>query len=66
MRRVLTIAVVLVLAASGCRGGKNSAMLLGELDATVTQFPDIDRAIYSFNGDVEAFYGWLQLAPPST
>jgi spore germination protein GerM len=42
-----------------------SAILLGELDATVTQFPDVDRAVYSFNGDIEAFYGWLQLSPPA-
>lgn len=41
-----------------------SAMLLRQLDATVTQFPEIDRAVYSFGGDVEAFYRWLQLSPP--
>lgn len=41
-----------------------SAMLLRQLDATVTQFPEIERAVYSFDGDVEAFYRWLQLSPP--
>jgi hypothetical protein len=41
-----------------------SAMLLAQLDATVTQFPGVDRAVYSFGGDVGAFYRWLQLAPP--
>src|ERR687894_365945 len=40
------------------------AMLLAQLDRTVTQFPTVDRAIYSFNGSRRAFYGWLQGVPP--
>ena len=39
-------------------------VLLGQLDATVTQFPEIDRAVYSFGGDVEAFYRWVGVPPP--
>lgn len=38
--------------------------LLAELDATLTQFPEIDEARYRLGGDVDAFYEWLQLAPP--
>ncbi len=41
-----------------------SAALLAQLDRTVEQFPEVLRAVYSFEGDVEAFYHWLQLAPP--
>jgi hypothetical protein len=41
-----------------------SATLLAQLNATATQFPTVDRAVYSFNGDVAAFYAWLQLSPP--
>jgi hypothetical protein len=41
-----------------------SAMLLAQLDATVTAFDGVDRAVYSFDGDVDAFYEWLQLVPP--
>jgi hypothetical protein len=42
-----------------------SASLLGALDATTTQFDSVDRAIYSLEGDVDAFYEWLQLVPPA-
>jgi hypothetical protein len=42
-----------------------SAALLAELDATLKQFPTIKRTLYAFNGDVAAFYTWLQLEPPS-
>lgn len=41
-----------------------SALLLGQLDATVTQFDTVTEARYAFDGDQEAFYEWLQLAPP--
>jgi hypothetical protein len=41
-----------------------SAALLGELDATLKQFSTVRRTVYSLNGDVATFYGWLQLAPP--
>lgn len=41
-----------------------SAALLAELDATLRQFPTIKRTLYAFNGDVAAFYAWLQLGPP--
>jgi N-acetylneuraminic acid mutarotase len=43
-----------------------SAALLAELDATLKQFPTVRRTLYAFNGDVAAFYEWLQLAPPTT
>ena len=49
--------------ASGCRGGKDSAMLLGELDATVTQFPDIDHADLLVQ---RRRRGLLRLAPART
>lgn len=41
-----------------------SALLLAQLDATVGQFGTADRVIYSLGGDVDAFYGWLQLTTP--
>jgi hypothetical protein len=41
-----------------------SAALLAELDGTLRQFPTIKRTLYAFNGDVPAFYAWLQLGPP--
>jgi spore germination protein GerM len=43
-----------------------SQMLLAQLGSTATQFDGIDEAVYSFDGDVEAFYEWLQLVPPQT
>lgn len=42
-----------------------STALLAELDATLKQYPTITSTVYSFNGDVTAFYEWLQLAPPT-
>lgn len=42
-----------------------SASLLAELDTTLQQFPTVKSTVYSFNGDVAAFYEWLQLSPPS-
>jgi putative hemolysin len=47
-------------ASSSC----GSAGLLAQLDATATQFSTVDRAIYSLDGDVDAFYEWLQLSAP--
>ncbi|HEU5082538.1 MAG TPA: GerMN domain-containing protein, partial [Acidimicrobiales bacterium] len=47
-------------ASSSC----GSAGLLAQLDGTVLQFPEIERVLYSFEGDTEAFYGWLQLDVP--
>jgi spore germination protein GerM len=41
-----------------------SARLLGELDATVTQFDAVDEVVYSLEGDVDAFYEWLQAVAP--
>lgn len=49
-------------ASSSC----GSALLLAQLDRTVTQFASVSRAVYSFDGDRRAFYEWLQReAPPS-
>jgi hypothetical protein len=39
------------------------AALLAELDATLKELGTV-RTVYSFDGDVAAFYEWLQLAPP--
>ena len=41
-----------------------SMSFLAQLDMTATQFPTVDRAIYSIGGDAEAFYGWLQRDVP--
>lgn len=41
-----------------------SIALLAELDETATQFDSVDDARYSFLGDEEAFYTWLQRSPP--
>jgi hypothetical protein len=34
------------------------------LDATTTQFPTVEDAVYSLDGDITAFYEWLQRDPP--
>jgi len=47
-------------ASSSCGG----AALLASLDTTAEQFASVNSAVYSFNGNVRAFYLWLQLAPP--
>lgn len=47
-------------ASSSC----GSAGLLAQLDATATQFASVDEAVYSLDGDVAAFYEWLQLSAP--
>lgn len=41
-----------------------SAALLAQLDQTVLQFPEVDRVVYSFDGDRIAFYEWLQRSAP--
>jgi len=48
-------------ASSSCGG----ALLLAQLDRTVTQFPGVRRGVYSFSGSRTRFYEWLQLAPPT-
>lgn len=41
-----------------------SASFMGQLVMTATQFPSVDHALFSFGGDAEAFYGWLQGSVP--
>lgn len=41
-----------------------SAALLAQLDRTVTQFPTVEQARYSLEGEHGGFYEWLQLAQP--
>jgi hypothetical protein len=41
-----------------------SALLLAQLDRTATQFPSVDRAVYSFDGSRRSFYEWLQREAP--
>lgn len=48
----------------GASTSAGSLVLLAELDATTRQFPEITDSIYALDGDVEAFYEWLQLVPP--
>jgi putative hemolysin len=48
-------------ASSSC----GSAGLLAQLDATVLQFDSVDKAVYSLDGDIPAFYQWLQFSPPA-
>lgn len=40
-----------------------SAALLAQLNETLGQFPGLGEPRYSINGDVDAFYEWLQLSP---
>ena len=47
-------------ASSSC----GSALLLAQLGRTATQFPTVERAVYSFNGSRRAFYEWLQRDAP--
>ena len=47
-------------ASSSCGSG----MLLRSLDATLLQFPGIERTRYSIEGDEAAFYEWLQRGMP--
>jgi len=48
-------------ASSSC----GSATLLAQLDSTAQQF-EASRTLYSINGDVDAFYNWLQLGTPDS
>ena len=41
-----------------------STALMAQLDYTAKQFPTVDETVYSFNGDVAAFYHWLQRDVP--
>ncbi len=49
---------------SGASSSCGSSQLLSQLDRTAQQFPTVERTLYSFNGNVEAFYSWLQRVPP--
>jgi hypothetical protein len=42
-----------------------SALLLAQLDGTVTSTVEVDRVVYSIDGDTETFYAWLQYDVPS-
>ncbi|HEY5156301.1 MAG TPA: GerMN domain-containing protein, partial [Acidimicrobiales bacterium] len=44
----------------GASSSCGSSQLLNQLDSTARQFPTVERTLYSFNGNVEAFYSWLQ------
>jgi hypothetical protein len=50
---------------AGASTSCGSNMLLRQLNRTATQFPTVHQAIYSFEGDVDAFYAWLQGSPPA-
>jgi spore germination protein GerM len=50
----------------GASSSAGSAALLASLDATVTQFPTVSEARYALDGDVPAFYEWLQLDAPGS
>lgn len=41
-----------------------STLLLAQLERTATQFPTVDRTVYSFDGSRRAFYAWLQREAP--
>jgi spore germination protein GerM len=41
-----------------------SAIFMNQLERTVEQFPNVERTLYSFDGDVEAFYEWIQYGSP--
>jgi hypothetical protein len=43
-----------------------TAAFLAELDTTFKQFSTVRRTVYSLDGDVAAFYEWLQLSPPES
>lgn len=55
-----TLPDVIPNASSSC----GSTALLAALDATVTQFSEVEDAWYDLEGDRAAFYGWLQMAAP--
>ena len=41
-----------------------STALMAQLDYTAKQFPTVTETVYSFDGDVAAFYHWLQRDVP--
>ena len=41
-----------------------SMALRAQLDSTATQFPTVEKTVYSFGGDVAAFYHWLEADVP--
>jgi spore germination protein GerM len=47
-------------ATTSCGG----ASFMNQLERTVKQFPTVKRTLYSFEGDVEAFYEWIQYGSP--
>jgi hypothetical protein len=53
-----------VIPSAGSSAG--TAAMLTELDTTFKQFSNVRRTVYSLNGDVPAFYEWLQLSPPDS
>jgi sporulation and spore germination protein len=50
---------------SGASGSCGGALLLAQLDRTATQFANVKRAVYSFDGHRRAFYEWLQRGSPA-
>lgn len=48
----------------GASSSCGSSSLLAMLDTTMLQFPEVVDTQYSLDGDVAAFYEWLQLSPP--
>lgn len=47
-------------ASSSC----GSALLLAQLDGTAKQFDEVERTLYSIEGDATTFYEWLQRPVP--
>ena len=41
-----------------------SDIFINQLDRTVEQFSTVARTLYSFDGDVDAFYEWIQYGSP--
>ncbi len=41
-----------------------SMALRAQLDSTAMQFPAVEKTVYSFGGDVTAFYHWLEADVP--
>lgn len=52
------------IALSGATSSCGSAIFMNQLDRTLGQFPNVERTLYSFEGDVEAFYEWIQMGAP--
>ena len=42
-----------------------SMALRAQLDSTAMQFPTVEQTVYSFGGDIAAFYHWLQADVPN-